>query len=226
MKNLKIKKYIYLLFSLAGVGLLGGCDDNINDFKKQTDSDAANEVYIDAANSTFTYDLYFTPENEVRGTFPFVQFPIHTKEKAKGNIRATCSVDNALVDVYNEKNGTSYGFIAPENLDVSSVTIPEGATISTDSVVLSYTKPLIELKKLPNYTNGFLIPVKIATSAGLDAKIDYAERIVYTIINIKQGNGVFIKENENSAKYTNIPGLNIFSDIKDVPFQLYSESAV
>ncbi|MDR0824484.1 MAG: DUF1735 domain-containing protein, partial [Prevotella sp.] len=40
------------------------------------------------------------------------------------------------------------------------------------------------------------------------------------------GNGVFIKENENSAKYTNIPGLNIFSDIKDVPFQLYSESAV
>lgn len=227
MKNLTIKKYIYLLFILAGTTLFGACSDDINDFKKDTEANASNEVYIDAANRTFKYNVYYTADDEVQGADTImVKFPVQTTEKAVGNIRVTFTVDNALVDVYNEKNGTAYLSVSSEDLSINSVTIPEGATISTDSVKIAYKKTLIELKKIANYTKGFLIPVKIATSAGVDAKIDYSERIAYIVVDVKQGNGIFFKEEENSVRFTTIPALSEYADITDVPFTLYSESAV
>ncbi|KAA6347656.1 hypothetical protein EZS27_004877 [termite gut metagenome] len=214
-------KHLYLLCFLVGVVMIGACDDNIHNFTKETGADASNEVYIDAANRTFKYAILRTADEEIQGVDTILaKFPIQTTEEAKGDIRVTLTVDNELVDIYNSKHETAYNRFPSEDLRIShsTLTIPKGTTISTDSMTISCIKPLLELTN----TKGYLIPVKIVTSEGIDVKTRIDERVVYLIVDVKQDEGIFFKEGENRVDLSNNPYLNASFKIQDLPLTLHS----
>jgi hypothetical protein len=220
MKIFTTRKSTVLLAALLAMTLLGACDSDIHDFTKKTAADASNEVYIDAKERTFNYAIHRTADDEVQGIDTILaKFPLHSSQAAAADIKVNLSIDNDLVGVYNAQNTTDYNSIPLANLKLNrtALTIAQGATISADSLAISYIKPLSSLTD----TKGYLVPVKIVSSAGVDVTTRYEERVVYLHIQVTQGNGIYFKAGENSAIYSNNPTLGIFSDINGTPFSLY-----
>ncbi|MDR0657381.1 MAG: DUF1735 domain-containing protein, partial [Mediterranea sp.] len=176
MKNLTVTEYACALTLLACVLAIGGCNEDINDFRKTTGSDASNEVYIDAKEQTINYTIVQSVNNgsllyhdgtKVADTL-WIKFPVHSVLPVASNTKVSFLRDEALVELYNAKNETSYvQFPADEFPTRTSVTIPEGETISGDSVSFAYTGKLSAISGISGAVgeNTYLIPLRILTAA-------------------------------------------------------------
>ncbi|MFT4223205.1 BT_3987 domain-containing protein [Dysgonomonas sp.] len=216
MKNIIIKKSIYLLFVALATGLFTACDENIHDFAKRTGSDAANSIYI--ANTVFDFPVNRTANAEVIGLDTILaKFPVHAVSPVEVDMTVTLAIDYDLVTVYNLQHGTNYSFLPGSKLDRKTVTIGKGQTLSVDSVVVTY------IGKLPDLSNrnGYLLPVRISRHGGSDVKVNYEERVSYLVINVTQQNGIGFEE--TSGKITNNPALDLFDGSFDgMKFRLLS----
>ncbi|MDR1719276.1 MAG: DUF1735 domain-containing protein [Dysgonamonadaceae bacterium] len=200
MKNLIAIKYACALTLLVGVMALGGCDKNINDFQDITSVEASNDVYVDVKEQTIHYTLVHTVNDGSRlydadtkelDTL-WIQFPVHSAQPVVSETKVKFLRDDALLDVYRAKEGTSYVQFPGEFTTKTSLTIPEGETISKDSVSFAYTGKLSAFNGITGNTGQqiYLMPLRMLTVAGNGTKINYDERVCYVIITVIQKIGV------------------------------------
>ncbi|MDR1502083.1 MAG: DUF1735 domain-containing protein [Prevotella sp.] len=224
MKNLKLMKYACILFVLCGVGLLGGCNEEIGDFRKTTGPEASNSVYIDVKDRMITYSLFHSVNEGTTGIKDKVlaKFPVHTTLPAVARIAISFKIDNTLTEVYNAKNGTNYLPLMSDNVTInhSNLYILEGETVSTDSISISYTQPFTSV----NDTRGYVLPVRIVVTTGADVETNYNERVAYIVIDVTKENG--IQFDEAAASFTNIPPIGFFSDLSAIGFSMSSITPV
>jgi hypothetical protein len=200
MKNLIATKYTCALMLLGSL-VLGGCSEDINDFRKTTDSDASNEVYIDAKEQTINYTIVQTVNEGsllYNGTTQvdtlWIKFPVHSASPVESDTKVSVLRDEELIDVYNAKNETTYNQFSSVFSTRTSITIPKGETISKDSISFAFTEKLSNVSGISDSIGQktYLIPLRILTVSGLDTKIRYDERICYVVINVIQKVGVKI----------------------------------
>lgn len=174
MKN-NILLYTLLLF--LNVVLFVGCE------KEEDINTVGLKVYLNTEippvnESRFT--VVHTPTGSVlRGAD--LKFPIKTTRKSLADITAELTVNNLLVDEYNERNGTNYEVASESSINItgSIQTIKAGSIISTDSVV-------IELNSLESLKSesGYLLPLQISKieTSDLGAQISSNMSIIYLFI--------------------------------------------
>ncbi|MDR1882932.1 MAG: DUF1735 domain-containing protein [Prevotella sp.] len=224
MKNLKIMKYACALLAFCASGVLGGCNDEIEDFRKTTGSQASNTVYIDAKDRETSYSLLHSVNEGSTGMNGEVlaRFPVHTTLPAASGISVSFKIDNTLIDVYNAKRETAYLPLVSDDVSMNRTTlyIPEGGVVSTDSISVSYSKPFSTLNDL----KGYLLPVRIIASTGTDVETNYNERVAYIVIDVAKENG--IQFDQTMASFTNIPPIGLFSDLSAIDFSISSITPV
>jgi hypothetical protein len=183
MKNTII--YRYLALSLPLFAGLTACKDNIHDFGKKYPSIPSNYIYIADADKEFTYDLFQDVNGGSGVDTVLVKFPVNLTSPALSETKVTIDVDEYLNNIYNEGHGTKYE--RPETaISNSTLTVPQGATRSSDSVVVRLAKPMKDLKS----ERGYLISLKIRNFEGTDVGIDYARRQSHVIFKVKLQNTV------------------------------------
>lgn len=96
-------------------------------------------------------------------------------------------VDNSYINEYNAAHGTSYVAIDPANVEITGMVtrIEAGAMQSTGTVTVSLKGDIAELTD----KNGYLIPVKLATSGAVTS----AKRgVVYLAVNVVESDAVLM----------------------------------
>ncbi|MDR1092343.1 MAG: DUF1735 domain-containing protein [Prevotella sp.] len=229
MKNLILNKYICIPAILSMACIFSGCENKIDDFGKNTGSDAANEVYIEAKDRTANYVITQTVNDGTQGADTLlVKFPVHSTLPVTGTTKVKVILDNSLIDVYNAKNETDYYPFSNDDLELKqgTLTIAEGQTISKDSVSIAYKESLSTLSGLNGQVGkkNYLIPLRILTSSGLDTKIKYDERICYVTVNVTQENGILFKNTAlRNMSFANIPAVNDIFDLNTISFSVSTQ---
>lgn len=216
MKNLIIKKGLCLLLVVLG---LAACDEDIHNFTKNTESEASNTIYI--ADSIFTYSAFWNLEGEFTADMDTItaKFPVSLEKPSATDVIVTLEIDNNLIDAYNERYGTNYGAVLPQDVEMldMTLTIPAGQTASEDSISVTYTRPKTSLTRI----GGYLIPVKIAGYKGADVKIGYNERHSYLAIDVTQENEVYFDGEET---FTSVNAIE--QNLNEVSFALKSRYVI
>lgn len=201
MKNINLNKFIGLLFIASGLcGFFAGCDDDINDNGKTTGAEASNKVYISEKYASLAFDVQRSTEGKVTNMDTLVtKLVVNCTSPAGNDLKVKVALDTLLVDVYNKKNGTSYHKIMSKwiKLDKSTLTIPEGATESSDTLTIALVRSLNSGDF--NSTDGYIIPIQIVSASGYDTQVDYDKRISYLTLNVIQENGIGFEKGKNSV---------------------------
>ncbi len=118
----------------------------------------------DLGYHTFVYSVTHTPGSALTSGFE-VKVPVKVSLKTTSEIRATLSVDNSLIASYNQARDASCKEVPQSSMQIenTSLTIPAGTYISTDSVKV--TIPVEALSTMKD-DDGYLIPVKISSVTG------------------------------------------------------------
>lgn len=145
-----------------GVGIMA-CDDNI---VYDVYGDSYNRIYTESKSASC--EIVHIPG----GTVAHIDFKwvAQCTKLAKGEIKVTVGIDNALIPSYNEEHGSEYealptGAIVLEN---ATMTIPVGTRETVDSLHISLTSNLDLLATLKS-TKGYLLPLRIVSVEGVDA---------------------------------------------------------
>lgn len=161
---MKLNKIFIVSATLAGALSLASCND-----------DDTFDVYGNPDN------LVFAPDNSTNATV--VQTPVGTfgslnfatqaqcNQKAAGDITVNFSIDNSLIDAYNEEKGTSYIAIPDGALVLTNsiLTIPQGAYTSSEKFTINFTEDVTALATIDNEA-GYLVPVVIESCSGAGSK--------------------------------------------------------
>lgn len=158
MKNI-IKSFIVL--SAAAV-LFAACAE-----KEQPvglDPYATNFVYMNAPK-TDTYNASFTMTKEWKERPDSVQIlsQIRCTKPAEEDIQITLTIDESMVAVYNEANGTDYKFLPEVKLVEDEFVIRKGEYISADTLKVEHTDVDTILE---GESTMYLVPVKISSISG------------------------------------------------------------
>lgn len=165
MSNFNINRKIYACLLVLAVCISVSC-------KKQDSynfvGDTGNRVFINTGNYTVnSYNSYtFTVTQTPLGSLGSVSaaFPVLSTIAPASDVKVSYIIDTSLVKSFNAAHGTSYAKI-PDGLvtlSTGSLTIPQGKTISIDSVKIA-----IPTAKLPQVTVGaYLVPIKITAVNG------------------------------------------------------------
>lgn len=201
MKNINRNKFLGLLFVAGGLcGFFAGCDDDINDNAKTTGAEASNKVYVGEKYASLAFDVNRSIDGKVTNMDTLVtKLVVNCTSPAGNDLKVKVALDTLLVDVYNKKHGTSYRKIMSKwvKLDKSSLTIPEGATESEDTLTISLLRPLdsSDFSSL----DGYIMPIQLVSASGYDAQVDYSKRVSYLTLNIIQENGIGFEEGKNNV---------------------------
>lgn len=150
-----------------------------------------NESLGNAPQNSITYAVVNIPNVAGSGlvnlstTLPAaIRFPVFATKPVEQSVIIGATLDNSLIAKYNEAKGTSYepfpaGVISASTL---SVTIPAGATVSSDSLALS-----MDATKLNTLTSkAYMAPVMLTTvsnpSAG-EITTTSTTHITYIVVN-------------------------------------------
>lgn len=219
MKNINLNKYIGLLLIAGGLcSFFAGCDDDINDNEKTTGAEASNKVYISEKYAALAFDVYRSTEGKVTNMDTLVtKLVVNCTSPAGNDLKVKVALDTLLVDVYNKKNGTSYHKIMSKlvKLDKSFLTIPEGATESSDTLTIALIKPLAseDFKS----TDGYIMPIQLVSASGYDTQVDYSKRVSYLTMNVTQENGIGFEKGKNNVM---VKGNDEFTGY-DLPLMAY-----
>ncbi|MDR0422284.1 MAG: DUF1735 domain-containing protein [Proteiniphilum sp.] len=211
-------KYICVLLMLPALLMLGGCEENIHDFKKPYGSEASAKVYIDAKDLIREHTVTHTI-NSGSDTL-LVKFPVYSTAPVASRTKVRLIIDAELQNLYNQENETHY-ILLPEEVLATRLTvwIPEGETESEDSVTVAYANPMSRLNGISSDGTGqmeYLLPIRILKVSGADAGIKYDSRTSYVKVSVRQEDGV--KVTSPAVFFRNTPIFNLFTDIGKIPF--------
>lgn len=134
----------YALAALAGVLLLPGCEE-FEEF--QTTVGAPNElIYTQTGDNNFyTVQVKHRPTGST-GEFS-AKFPVRSNTTQHGEMKATLTYDSSLVEEYNTTHETTYEVLPEEfiQMENATLTLPEHAQSSIDSVTVTLTGDLAQL---------------------------------------------------------------------------------
>lgn len=149
----------YALAALAGVLLLPGCEE-FEEF--QTTVGAPNElIYTQTGDNNFyTVQVKHRPTGST-GEFS-AKFPVRSNTTQHGDMTATLSYDSSLVEEYNATHETTYEILPEEYLELenATLTLPEHAQSSIDSVTVTLTGDLAQLT-----ARRYLAPLRVTSSS-------------------------------------------------------------
>ena len=137
MKN--ITKYI--LAAAAAFSSLTACQE-FEDFDKTIDG-TPGLVYVQTGTENlYTIRVVHKPTGST-GEF-FTEFPVRCNTTRHAGVKATFVYDASLVESYNAEHKTSYAALPAEylTLENTTLTVPENATASADSVKVTLTGDL------------------------------------------------------------------------------------
>lgn len=158
MKN--ITKYI--LAAAAAFSSLTACQE-FEDFDKTIDG-TPGLVYVQTGTENlYTIRVVHKPTGST-GEF-FTEFPVRCNTTRHAGVKATFVYDASLVESYNAEHKTSYAALPAEylTLENTTLTVPENATASADSVKVTLTGDLSLLTE-----RNYLAPLRIKAE-GIDA---------------------------------------------------------
>ena len=158
MKN--ITKYI--LAAAAAFSSLTACQE-FEDFDKTIDG-TPGLVYVQTGTENlYTIRVVHKPTGST-GEF-FTEFPVCCNTTRHAGVKATFVYDASLVESYNAEHKTSYAALPAEylTLENTTLTVPENATASADSVKVTLTGDLSLLTE-----RNYLAPLRIKAE-GIDA---------------------------------------------------------
>lgn len=158
MKN--ITKYI--LAAAAAFSSLTACQE-FEDFDKTIDG-TPGLVYVQTGTENlYTIRVVHKPTGST-GEF-FTEFPVRCNTTRHAGVKATFVYDASLVESYNAEHKTSYAALPAEylTLENTTLTVPENATASADSVKVTLTGNLSLLTE-----RNYLAPLRIKAE-GIDA---------------------------------------------------------
>lgn len=158
MKN--ITKYI--LAAAAAFSSLTACQE-FEDFEKTIDG-TPGLVYVQTGTENlYTIRVVHKPTGST-GEF-FTEFPVCCNTTRHAGVKATFVYDASLVESYNAEHKTSYAALPAEylTLENTTLTVPENATASADSVKVTLTGDLSLLTE-----RNYLAPLRIKAE-GIDA---------------------------------------------------------
>ena len=151
MKN--ITKYI--LAAAAAFSSLTACQE-FEDFDKTIDG-TPGLVYVQTGTENlYTIRVVHKPTGST-GEF-FTEFPVRCNTTRHAGVKATFVYDASLVESYNAEHKTSYAALPAEylTLENTTLTVPENATASADSVKVTLTGNLSLLTE-----RNYLAPLRI-----------------------------------------------------------------
>lgn len=200
---------------------LPSCEEDINNYEKQTEAEASNKVFFNEKYATVEYNAYRTTEGKVTNLDTLVaKLVIGCSEPAGGDLTVKVNIDTLLVEVYNKAKGRNCRQFMSNwiKLNRSSFTIPQGATEASDTLVVSLTKPL-DSESLSS-TDGYVMPIRINSASGYDTQVDFNRRISYLVLDVTQENGIGFESGNNSVMLSAETGFTGY----DVPFVSYVAS--
>lgn len=149
----------YALAALAGVLLLPGCEE-FEEF--QTTVGAPNElIYTQTGDNNFyTVQVKHRPTGST-GEFS-AKFPVRSNTTQHGEMKATLTYDSSLVEEYNTTHETTYEVLPEEfiQMENATLTLPEHAQSSIDSVTVTLTGDLAQLT-----ARRYLAPLRVKSSS-------------------------------------------------------------
>lgn len=149
----------YALAALAGVLLLPGCEE-FEEF--QTTVGAPNElIYTQTGDNNFyTVQVKHRPTGST-GEFS-AKFPVCSNTTQHGEMKATLTYDSSLVEEYNTTHETTYEVLPEEfiQMENATLTLPEHAQSSIDSVTVTLTGDLAQLT-----ARRYLAPLRVKSSS-------------------------------------------------------------
>lgn len=197
MKTIKRRIIRLLLVVALGVsGSLAGCSDDINNYEKELGSEASNKVFFSEKYVSLNFEAQRSMEGVVTNMDTLIaKLVVNCNEPAGNNLKVKINLDTLLVDVYNSKNETDYIQFNTACIKVNKkeLTIEEGNTESTDTLIVSLAKSLDAFGS----QRGYILPVCITSASGYDAQVDYSKRVSYLTLDVVQENGVGFKEGQN-----------------------------
>lgn len=221
MKKMKLRKIAALLVVVGGLcSFLAGCTDEINNYEKETPAEATNKVFISEQYASLAFTAQRTVEGEVANMDTLIaKVVVNCTSPAGGELKVKVVIDTLLAEVYNKKNETSYRRFQSNwiRLSKSTLTIPEGSTESSDTLIVALTRSLDLFTSL----DGYIMPVRITSASGYDAQVDYGKRVSYLTLDVTQENGVGFEEGKNSLM---VAGNSAFTGC-DLPMMAYIASA-
>ncbi|MCI1647536.1 MAG: DUF1735 domain-containing protein [Bacteroides sp.] len=181
MKTL-YKNIAYIgLLALCLVGVYACSEDETYDFP----GDSYNRVYIQDRYAD--YKIIRTPISSISN----VDFETLLKctQKANEDIKATIEIDNSMIEAFNNENGTNYEAMPASAILMKNpvLTIPAGTMATIDTLSLKLTNDQATLASLKN-ENGYLIPLRIATTKGGSAQASTNLYTTYLTITVTEDN--------------------------------------
>lgn len=172
-----IKKIIPGILILASVTIIS-CDKDEYNFTGDSTAKVYFTSYYQGLN-TFGSSVLHTPI----GSWGVIKasFPVRTTLKANAAINVSLAIDNTLAEAFNLKYGTTYSTVPSglASLSVSSLVIPEGAYLSSDSVEVTISEDDVSGLTDP----GYIIPVRITSiDTKEDAEISSNLNTVYLVV--------------------------------------------
>ncbi len=181
MKTL-YKNILYVaILALCIVSFHSCSEDKTFDFP----GDPYNRVYMQ--DKSTDYKIVQTPISTV-STVSF-ETSLKCTQKASENINATVEIDNSMIEAFNNEHGTRYEAMPTSAILMENATmmIPAGAMAAIDTLRLKLTDAKTELALL-NSKNGYLIPLRIATTKGGDAHTSTNVYTTYLTIQVIEDN--------------------------------------
>lgn len=182
---MKKQKFIYIkrtvgILAVAATYLLTSCGDDIH---YDIVGDPVNRVFVNTQTNNvnnYVFTVTHTPASII-GDEVTVQFPVRSTLPATADIQVTFSVDNGLVNEYNEAHNTNYREISTEavTLENNILTIASGHTSSSDSLSIS-----VGNRSIFTVGESYLLPLRITNVSGTGGEeISNNLSTVYILVN-------------------------------------------
>jgi hypothetical protein len=187
-------KMRYITYILIGViitlgGVFTGCSDD-------DDLNSIDLVVFMRPGGLEAKKVLYTPiPNAVIEDYGDIDFPVQITRELEADATITLAIDDSMVDVYNEKNGTNYKPLPASyytEVGGTQISLKKGETFGSFGFKVNEPYKLYEMSK---DIDGFILPVKIVDVSSDDA-------------------GLRVSDNFNVAYL--IVAFNSFRNIKDV----------
>ena len=147
---MKVSKYL-LSVSLLLAGMFGfhSCDDETYDVTGNPNNLVYfNQKSSDGKSNFYSFNVDWTSVGAV-GDEVTLKVPVKTTRPADGGLVVYAGVNNALVDTYNQQNGTAYSALPANTVQFvkQSVTVPAGAMESADSIEFTIPAELYSIDR-------------------------------------------------------------------------------
>lgn len=190
----KIRNIFYVgMLALCTVSL-GACnDEETYDFP----GDPYTHVFLQSNGGNYLF--VHTPKLSI-STLNF-ELPLHCNHRATTPFSARVEIDNSLIATYNEENGTEYAEMPASALAVenSSVRFEQGGLMSVEPLRITANETFSELRN----ENGYLIPLRVSSIEGGDAKLVEGRLTTYVVVNVKEdSDNIYDEQADNNVTGT------------------------